>query len=112
MPSKIPEHLIKKIEKIYVGSSETYANLSQRFAIGLSTLERIGSERGWPQKRDEARAKKTQRKLARQVDNAAEAMQRLGGDINNLDEFNRARLLKIVRKGLVTFETAFDEYGV
>jgi len=110
LPAKLPEQLIKRIEAAYLASeSETYDSVAKRFKVSLASVERLGKEREWSKRRGEKKITKAQRLSSQLSQKAGEAIENC--DVNDLPEFDRARLLRIIQQGLASFETAFREHG-
>lgn len=107
MPKKLDAELLVEIEKIYLANhSETYASLAKKFQVGLSSLERIGKQRGWSKKRDQQNSDQ----LIKQSVIVSESLAKLNPNVlSEFDEFSQQRLLRIVRKGLLAFEAAIDK---
>lgn len=107
MPKRLDEQLLSKIEEIYLScDEETYSSLAKRFKVGLSTLERLGRERGWARKRDQLKARRAA-KLIKQSEIVTQSLGEL--DFSEFDQFSQKRLLRIVRKGLICFESMIDQ---
>ena len=110
MPKRLHEELLSKIEELYLSDeSQTYGSLAERFQVGLSTLERLGKERGWGRKRDQKKARRAE-KLLRQSTIVAQSLERVNTDtLVELDQFTQKRLLRIVERGLIVFENAIEQ---
>lgn len=109
MPKRLDEQLLSKIEEVYLkDETETYASLSERFSVGKSTLERIGKERNWARKRDRQKARRAE-KLIEQSALVSQSLENLNPDnFADFDQFSQKRLLKIVQKGLLVFESVIE----
>ena len=110
MPKRLDEQLLSKIEQLYLeNETETYGSLAERFQVGLSTLERLGKERGWGRKRDQKKARRAD-KLIKQSAIVTQSLENLNSNtLTKLDQFSQKRLLKTVEKGLRVFETAIEK---
>lgn len=110
MPKSLPEELIDRIETAYLADeTESYASLALRFGVGKSTLERVGKQRNWGRKRDQQKAKRAE-KLLKQSAAVSQSLENINlNSLADLDQFNQKRLLKIVQKGLLVFESAIDQ---
>lgn len=102
MPKRLDEGLLSKIEEAYLKDEvETYNSLAKRFQVGLSSLERIGRQRGWSKRRDQ----QSSDKLIRQSTIVDESLAKLSSNaLAEFDEFTQKRLLKTVQRGLIAFE--------
>lgn len=110
MPKKIDAVTLDKIERAYLtNDTETYSSLAKRFSVGVSTLERIGKERGWGRRRDQQKA----RRATQLIKNTQAVAQKLENtDPQTLDEseiFSRNRLTEIIQKSLIVFDTAIEQ---
>ena len=107
MPKKLDAKLLAEIEEFYFSDdSQTYSSLAKKFQVGLSSLERIGKQRGWSKRRDQQNSDQ----LIKQSVIVSESLAKLNPNVlSEFDEFSQRRLLRIVRKGLLAFETAIDE---
>ena len=108
LPAKLPEQLIKRIEAAYLASeSETYDSVAKRFRVSVASVERLGKEREWSKRRGEKKITNAQRLSSQLSQKADEAIENC--DVSDIPDFDKARLLRIVRKGLLAFELAFDQ---
>lgn len=107
MPKRLDDKLLAEIEKIYLDNElETYSSLAKRFQVGLSSLERIGKQRGWSKRRDQ----QSSDKLIKQSAIVSEVLEKLiPNALTEFDEFTQKRLLKTVQRGLITFEFAIEQ---
>ena len=110
MPKRLDEQLLSKIEDIYLkNEAETYSSLAERFQVGVSTLEREGVKRGWGRKRDQQKARRADKLIKHSVI-TVQALEKIHPNaLAEFDEFSQRRLLNIVQKGLLVFESAIDE---
>lgn len=107
MPKKLDAELLAQIEQLYLSDpAQTYATLSKKFQVGLSSLERIGKQRGWSKRRDQ----QSSDQLIKQSIIVSESLAKLNPDVlSEFDQFTQRRLLRIVQKGLLAFEAAIDK---
>ncbi|HYX18226.1 MAG TPA: hypothetical protein VE944_28435 [Nostoc sp.] len=107
MPKKLDAELLARIEEIYLGDhGQTYSTLAKKFQVGLSTLEREGRKRNWAQKREQ----QSSDKLLKQSAIVSESLARLSPNVlAEFDQFSQKRLLKIIQKGLLVFESVIDQ---
>ncbi|WP_138506555.1 hypothetical protein [Nostoc sp. PA-18-2419] len=110
MPKRLDEQLLSKIEQLYLENhAETYSTLAERFQVGVSTLEREGVKRGWGRKRDQQKARRADKLIKHSVI-PVQALEKIHPNaLAEFDEFSQKRLLNIVQKGLLVFESAIDE---
>lgn len=107
MPKRLDDKLLAEIEEIYLSNElETYSSLAKRFQVGLSSLERIGKQRGWSKRRDQ----QSSDKLIEQAAIVGESLAKLSPNaLAEFDQFSQRRLLKIIQKGLLVFEAVIDQ---
>lgn len=107
MPKKLDARLLAEIEEIYLSNEmETYSSLAKRFQVGLSSLERIGRQRGWSKKRDQQNSDQ----MIKQSVIVSESLARINPNaLAEFDQFSQRRILKIIQKGLLVFEGVIDQ---